>query len=141
MIQSEYKVELFSNAFDDSIFDLSPSNQKQPTYKQANQDFIESFSKVQILDSDIEDKPSPTALINQILENQSPVSANEYLKENVRKKPDSRRTKYSKKKKHNSKHTKYPKRKNLANRSDVLNKCSIRKLRRRFWTMFRAQSK
>ena len=140
MVQSEYKEELFPNAFDDSVFDLSSSNQKQPAYKQAKQDFIESFSKVKILDSDVQDKPSPTASTNQILENQSPVSVNQYLKENVRKKPDSKRTKYSKKK-HNSRHTKYPKRKNLANRSDVLNKCSIRKLRRRFWTMFRVQSK
>lgn len=39
------------------------------------------------------------------------------------------------------KHTKYPKRLNLANRSDVVNKCSIRKLRRHFWTLFRVNNK
>ena len=39
------------------------------------------------------------------------------------------------------KHTKYPKRANLANRSDVLNKMSIRKLRRHFWSMFRLNNK
>ena len=33
---------------------------------------------------------------------------------------------------HISKHTKYPRRLNLASRSDVVNKCSLRKLRRHF---------
>ena len=33
--------------------------------------------------------------------------------------------------------TKYPKRLNLSSRSDVLNKCSIRKLRRHFWALFK----
>ena len=41
----------------------------------------------------------------------------------------------------NHKHTKYPKRLNLASRSDVVNKCSIRKLRRHFWTLFRVNNK
>ena len=36
---------------------------------------------------------------------------------------------------------KYPKRLNLASRSDVVNKCSIRKLRRHFWTLFRVNNK
>ena len=42
---------------------------------------------------------------------------------------------------HISKHTKYPRRLNLANRSDVVNKCSLRKLRRHFWTLFRVNNK
>ena len=42
---------------------------------------------------------------------------------------------------HISKHTKYPRRLNLASRSDVVNKCSIRKLRRHFWTLFRVNNK
>ena len=37
--------------------------------------------------------------------------------------------------------TKYPRRSNLASRSDVVNKCSIRKLRRHFWTLFRVNNK
>ena len=37
--------------------------------------------------------------------------------------------------------TKYPRRLNLASRSDVVNKCSIRKLRRHFWTLFRVNNK
>ena len=42
---------------------------------------------------------------------------------------------------HISKHTKYPRRLKLASRSDVVNKCSIRKLRRHFWTLFRVNNK
>ena len=40
----------------------------------------------------------------------------------------------------NQQTTKYPKRLNLSSRSDVLNKASIRKLRRHFWTLFRNNS-
>ena len=40
----------------------------------------------------------------------------------------------------NGKQTKYPKRLNLSSRSDVLNKCSLRKLRRHFWMLFRDNS-
>ena len=36
--------------------------------------------------------------------------------------------------------TKYPKRLNLSSRSDVLNKSSIRKLRRHFWALFKNNS-
>ena len=44
-------------------------------------------------------------------------------------------------KNHIPKHTKFPRRLNLASRSDVVNKCSIRKLRRHFWTLFRINNK
>ena len=37
--------------------------------------------------------------------------------------------------------TKYPRRLNLASRSDVVNKCSIRKLRKHFRNMFRVNNK
>ena len=127
-MQLKCEMELFSDAFDDRIFDLSHSIQKQSTYKQAKHDSIESLSQPKILNNNgIQNKPRQIASTNQILDTQSIQSVHEYFKQNVRTKKRSRRTKY-------------PKRKNLANRSDVLNKCSIRKLRRRFWTMFRAQN-
>ena len=110
MMQLNCEMELFSDAFDDSIFDLSHSIQKQSTYKQLKRDSIESLPDSKILDNnDIQDKPRQIASKIQMLYNQCIQSVHEYFKENVSKKKRSRRTKY-------------PKRRNLANRSDVLNK-------------------
>ena len=76
--------------------------------------------------SDCRHKPISAASKNLVSGHQTVIPVDESFKENVSKR-------------NSSKHTKYPKRTNLANRSDVLNKCSIRKLRRHFLTLFKTK--
>ena len=104
------------------------SNDEHPTQKLVKQDVVKSYCQSKMMDNDNQHKPIPAASKNLNSGHQTVIPVDESFNENVSKRNSSRRTKY-------------PKRTNLANRSDVLNKCSIRKLRRHFWTLFKTTNK
>ena len=89
---------------------------------------MKSSYKSEMTISDCRHKPSPAASKNHISVHQNVIPVYECFEGNLSKN-------------HNQRRTKYPKRTNLAQRSDVLNKCSIRKLRRHFWTLFKTKNK
>ena len=128
MLQSKYRAELFTEAFDDSIPDSNNSNEEHPNQRLVKQNVMKPSCKSDVAINDSRHKPSPTTSNNLISGQQTAIQVNECLEKNMSKGNSSR-------------FTKYPKRTNLANRSDVLNKCSIRKLRRHFWTLFRTKNK
>ena len=123
---SKYRAEHSIEAFVDSMPHSNVSNDEHPTQKLVKQDVMNSYCKFKVMDSDGLHKPISAASKNLVSGHQTVIPVDESFKENVSKR-------------NSSKHTKYPKRTNLANRSDVLNKCSIRKLRRHFLTLFKTK--